>query len=185
MYIPTISLLEKHVRESNAIEGIFVGKNHYLFDDHLSAAGLVVTSAIESKSVAMPERVHWILMQHDRPSDAGKFRNVWVRVGPYKKPSPETVPILMNRWSESLTSDINQIGSLPLDKRGGLAWHYHNWFEAIHPFIDGNGRTGRLILNNIRLLCDLPWLIVLSSEKDEYYQRIPPWELKHRHLLHR
>lgn len=174
--------LEKYVTESNAIENIRVVKNHHLFVDHLKAAELVMRSAEEIKTVMKPGDIHRILMKNEL-SDAGDYRKVRVWVGPYPKAKPENIEKLMERWQESLSRDTwptHLITALPATN---LAWHYHHWFEAIHPFIDGNGRTGRLILNNIRLLFCLPWLIVPFSERARYYDNIRQWEKEHKNLL--
>lgn len=71
--------------------------------------------------------------------EAGRYRTIRVRVGPYTPPPPELVSGLMfellewwNRDSRSLTPVLSS-----------AIVHYQ--FEAIHPFADGNGRTGRAL----------------------------------------
>lgn len=176
------NLLERHVLESNAIENIFAGKNHHLFTDHMAAAGLVLKSGGEMGNLLTPEDIHKVLMWRELPK-AGEFRTVGVRVGPYRKPGPEQVGKLMEKWKASLKEELEKGPNLTLEQKEKLAWHCHHWFEAIHPFIDGNGRTGRLILNNIRLLLGIPWLIVIFLERESYYDSIRKWEIKHRVLL--
>lgn len=47
----------------------------------------------------------------------------------------------------------------------------HVWFEKIHPFIDGNGRTGRILMNIQRLKFGLPLLVIHEGkEQREYYK---------------
>ncbi|MGH9649718.1 MAG: Fic family protein, partial [Terriglobales bacterium] len=71
--------------------------------------------------------------------EAGRYRTIRVRVGPYTPPPPELVSGLMlellewwNRDSRALTPVLSS-----------AIVHYQ--FEAIHPFADGNGRTGRAL----------------------------------------
>lgn len=54
-----------------------------------------------------------------------------------------------------------------------FAWRIHHEFECVHPFVDGNGRAGRLLLNALRLDAGLPWLTVHpGDEQHEYYRAI-------------
>ncbi len=175
------NLLKEHVKESNAIENIFVRTNHHLFADHLEAAKFVLKAGSMSE-IATPENIHAVLMKREL-SEAGKFRQGFVRVGSELKPPPGQVNGLMSQWIKSLRQENFRDSSLTLKIKEKIAWHYHNWFEGIHPFIDGNGRTGRLILNNIRLLLGLPWLIVLFSKRWQYYDKIREWETRHKKLL--
>ncbi|MBT4376048.1 Fic family protein [archaeon] len=53
-----------------------------------------------------------------------------------------------------------------------LAYDFHLRYESIHPFRDGNGRTGRLILNKILIQNGYPPLIVYKENKDKYFNAI-------------
>ena len=46
----------------------------------------------------------------------------------------------------------------------------HIGFEKIHPFIDGNGRLGRILMNWQRIQCGLDILVIWEIEKQEYYK---------------
>ena len=175
------NLLKKHVKESNAIENIFVKEDHHLFIDHLQVAEIVFKSGSRSE-IATPKNIHEILMKREL-SEAGNFRKVFVQIGTHIKCHPNMINGLMNKWMKSLQQENFYDSSLTIKHKEKIAWHYHDWFEAIHPFVDGNGRTGRLILNNIRLLFGLPWLIVLCSKRFRYYENIRKWETKHKKLL--
>ena len=56
-------------------------------------------------------------------------------------------------------------GSRPLPET--LA-ELHNAFERVHPFIDGNGRTGRLLLNLVLVRVGYPPVIVLKNQREQY-----------------
>jgi len=57
-----------------------------------------------------------------------------------------------------------------------LAAVVHNQFENIHPFADGNGRVGRILLNNILLKNDLPPLNIDLKNQREYYDTLQAYE---------
>jgi Fic family protein len=58
----------------------------------------------------------------------------------------------------------------------GLAAVVHNQFEIVHPFQDGNGRVGRLLLNNILLKNNLPPLNIELKNRTQYYSALQTYE---------
>lgn len=71
--------------------------------------------------------------------DRGNFRHTPVRVGDYIPPVHTDIPGLIKNWEEYLNTRVESDALI----RIGVA-HYQ--FEAIHPFMDGNGRIGRLVI---------------------------------------
>jgi Fic family protein len=55
----------------------------------------------------------------------------------------------------------------------------HNQFENIHPFRDGNGRVGRILLNNILIKHDLPPINIGFKNRGEYYASLQAYEKNH------
>ena len=55
----------------------------------------------------------------------------------------------------------------------------HNQFENIHPFADGNGRVGRILLNNILLKKGLPPISIDLKNRAEYYTSLQAYQKKH------
>ena len=60
-----------------------------------------------------------------------------------------------------------------------LASVVHNQFENIHPFRDGNGRVGRLLLNNILLKHGLPPVNIDLKNRQEYYKDLQAYDKEH------
>ena len=71
--------------------------------------------------------------------EAGRYRTMRVRVGAYVPPPPEQVPGLMLEFLEWWNDDAPVLSTV----LSSAIVHYR--FEAIHPFADGNGRTGRAL----------------------------------------
>jgi Fic family protein len=92
--------------------------------------------------------LHRMLLSNIRDEIAGRFRriNEWVRVGSHLGCPPADID---DRIS-ALLVEYNSDPSLPITER--IA-RFHLEFETIHPFVDGNGRIGR-VLNNYLLIRD-------------------------------
>lgn len=102
------------------------------------------------------------LLKKDVTEDAGSFRNAQVRVG-------SIIPInakLVEAEIDNLIKWYNSNKRLhPLE----LAPVFHCNFERIHPFFDGNGRIGRLLLNFILMKKGFPMIIIQNKNKRRYY----------------
>lgn len=167
---PSAEELRRFVIESNAIEGIpFSHDLDSTFEDHLSTAQWVVEE-VQAGRLVHPVEIHRRLMRRLLPpADVGAYRRVMVRVGVTVPPPPDRVPKLFDgMWSEALR--IADSSTSPHD-----VWSIHHQFECIHPFVDGNGRTGRLLLNELMLYCGQPWTVISSSEREAYYAQILAW----------
>jgi Fic family protein len=71
--------------------------------------------------------------------DAGRYRTIRARVGQYVAPPPEDVSGLMFEWLTWWNKESAKLS--PVLTSAIL----HHRFESIHPFADGNGRTGRAL----------------------------------------
>ncbi|MEK6899402.1 MAG: Fic family protein [Nanoarchaeota archaeon] len=102
-------------------------------------------------------------LSQDLLSQIGKYRNVQVFVGRSIPPKPQDVPDKMAgllRWYS-----VNKKILHPLI----LASHFHTEFEKIHPFVDGNGRVGRLLMNFILHKSKLPMINIPKIKRFKYY----------------
>jgi len=96
---------------------------------------------------------------------AGKYRDYLVRVGPHLAPDWQEVEKLMKEFIDFiyLHKKINPVE---------LSARIHYKFEKIHPFGDGNGRIGRLIMNQILWHSGYPMLIIEYKKRKSYYKAL-------------
>lgn len=110
-------------------------------------------------------RWHREIFGETKPDIAGEYRNYFVRVGPYVAPSWKEIKLTMNQIIEF----INKSKLNPVE----LAARAHYKFESIHPFGDGNGRIGRLLMNYILWHAGYPMLIIEYKKRASYYKAFP------------
>jgi len=96
---------------------------------------------------------------------AGRFRKPgeYVRVGTHIAPAPEQVERMIENILTEYGSDLS---SYFLDKIA----KFHLDFETIHPFCDGNGRIGRVLICHQLARLGFPMIIVRDREKSTYYK---------------
>ncbi len=83
--------------------------------------------------------------------------------------SPEDVP-------EEMAELLAELEGVPDDKALTAAAYFHAKFENIHPFADGNGRTGRLLMNYLLLLHGHPPVIIHEEDRKGYYAALEAWD---------
>lgn len=156
----------KSIPNKSVIEHLEV-KNHqavlrYLFN-HLKDAKKINEELIL--------KLHGILMNGIR-DDAGSYRRHSVRIVGSNVPTANflKVPVLM----KDIIADINK------KQKDNIAHvsNIHARFEQIHPFSDGNGRIGRLILTAMLLMGNIAPLIIRQEEKRIYYTCLRRAQLK-------
>jgi Fic family protein len=107
---------------------------------------------------------HKDIFEETKPDIAGRFRNYLVRVGIYIAPDWRDLEKLMKQ----LIKFMNESKLNPVE----LAAKAHYVFERIHPFGDGNGRVGRLIMNYILWKSGYPMLIIEYKNRKAYYRAL-------------
>ncbi|KAL9978573.1 hypothetical protein ACROYT_G016106 [Oculina patagonica] len=177
----------KHIYHSNAIEGNTMtlsmtravvetrmavpGKsilehNEVLgLDEALKYINGTLLQKQEKLSVDDILEIHRRVLGHAHPLEAGRFRNTQVFVGDHVPPGPMEVEKHMNEFNEWLLSREPEI--LHPIEFAALA-HYKLVF--IHPFTDGNGRTGRLVMNSILMRAGFPPVIIRYQDRHDYYE---------------
>ncbi|AGK95975.1 Fic family protein [Clostridium pasteurianum] len=72
---------------------------------------------------------------------------------------------------ENLKSLIEEINDIQINENNALkvVSYFHCWFETIHPFADGNGRVGRMLLNYLLIGNNLPPIVLFENDREEYY----------------
>jgi Fic family protein len=133
----------------------------------------VALDMIQNKKLPLSSRVilaaHDALMRGEESATPGSYRKQSVRVGDLIPPPSQEIQKLMG----ALEDYINEPLGLPLLIKAGLV---HVQFETIHPFLDGNGRIGRLLIILMLLkggLLDMPILYpsyYFKKHRLEYYQ---------------
>ena len=108
--------------------------------------------------------LHKMLISNIRDDIAGRFRNEneWVRVGNYIAPNPiEVLDLLKEMLVQYQTKDTDNI----IRRIAKL----HLTFEHIHPFVDGNGRIGRVINNYALIRNNYVSINIKFINRKEYY----------------
>ena len=107
---------------------------------------------------------HQDIFGETKPDLSGKYRDYLVRVGSYIAPDWQEVQTLMNQLTDFINENVNKINPVEFAGRA------HFKFESIHPFGDGNGRIGRLIMNQILWHHGYPMLIIEYKKRSSYYK---------------
>ena len=152
-------------------EGITIAEKP--LKDHLEAIGhrdafeYVVSLAGEKKPLTERaiKEIHSLVLMNDR-ENRGVYRSVPVKImgAQHTPPQPYLVPVQM----EQLIADYEDMKNR-LHIVEAVA-EFHLRFEGIHPFIDGNGRTGRLILNLELIKAGLLPVNIKFTDRRKYYE---------------
>jgi Fic family protein len=126
-----------------------------------------------SDSLDLPKflLLHTMLLSNIDADIAGRFRNTgeYVRVGTHVAPPPENIEALLLAMLISFESSHTK----HVVKRIALL---HLEFERIHPFNDGNGRIGRVLINYLLYREGFPPVIVRNKGKEKYYAMLRQYD---------
>ena len=102
------------------------------------------------------------------------------RPGEYKKHDYVTGKDEIGASPEDAQAEVSELleelNGIPKEKALTAAAYFHAKFENIHPFADGNGRTGRLAMNYLLLLNGHPPVIIHEEDRAGYYAALEAWD---------
>lgn len=158
-----VKLSAKHIHESNLIEG---------YDDpEFDKQSMVAWRFLEQQThlthydVCKVQKIITLLQDDLLPNQRGYYRNVQVWVGNHQPPHALKIPELMEQW----LFDLSMILAHP-SPDNSTPKGMHKVFEYIHPFVDGNGRTGRMLMWWHELKLGKKPTLILNAEKQDYYR---------------
>lgn len=149
--------------------------------DHMEAVGhkeafdlvrdLVKDQVPLSESII--KQIHYLVLA-DKKDDRGVYRRVPVRImGAKHEPvQPYLIQLKMEQLLEAYRNSTEHI--IPRLAR------FHIEFEGIHPFIDGNGRTGRLLVNLELMKAGYPPIDIKFADRIAYYNAFDEYHVKHK-----
>ncbi len=149
-------MMTEHIRQSNLIESID--------DPEEDARSLIAWKYIENqRKIGIPNilTLHGVVTKNQLPpEESGYLRTIMVTVGGQIPPTPFLAHQMLYNWC----MDMHEYGHR-LDPKV-----MHVRFERIHPFVDGNGRVGRMLMWWHEKQLGLEPTLILEANKNEYYK---------------
>ncbi|NRD45103.1 Fic family protein [Corallococcus exiguus] len=174
-----------HTYNSNAIEGnrLTLPETRAVVEDGITIAGkslkdhfeavnlahaLDFVEGLASKETVLGERdareMHGIVLRGIDPENAGVYRRINVRIGGTVHVPPQAVQV-----PEEMQAFGEWLAGAKAEHPVVVSAIAHTWFETIHPFVDGNGRTGRLLANLLLMREHYPAIVLLVEDRARYY----------------
>jgi len=187
----------KNIYHSNAIEGniLDVGETRLVVEKGLTITGKPLKDQAEAKNLSEAldmleelaknitkpiaemdiRQIHQLILKDIDNMNAGRYRTVQVKISgsKYRPTAPESIPAEMEEYAQWLSSVTESDHEVDLKHHPILvATVAHTWLVTIHPFIDGNGRVARLILNLILMRAGFPIAIITKDDRLRYYDAL-------------
>lgn len=153
-------LLEMEVSRDVSLREVYEAKNLARVIQYIRHTSQTLT--LDQETILL---LHQMLIGGINDDIAGRFRKKgeYVRVGTHIAPAPEQIN---QRLDEILTVYSSDLDTFLIDKVA----RFHLGFETVHPFNDGNGRIGRILINAQLQKLGFPVIIIRDKEKKEYYE---------------
>lgn len=185
----------KNIYHSNAIEGniLDIGETRQVVEQGLTLTGKPLKDQAEARNLdhaldfledlasssnqSITEgdirQIHSFVLQEIH-EEAGSYRTrpVAISGSKYKTPGPESIAPEMQalgQWLSTVSEVKAQHGVFEAILYAAAA---HAWLVYIHPFIDGNGRTARLLMNLILMRYGYPIAIITKEDRLRYYDAL-------------
>lgn len=178
-------LITRSTYHSNAIEGntltyaetyaILYNDNRFKIEgkepreiyetiNHKRALELLFNNLQNSKELdeRLIKKLNEIINRDIKDTEGYRTVQVFIQGSEHIPPEPEKIPNLMLYHIYNYNHDEQDIFS--------KIAKYHIEFEKIHPFEDGNGRTGRLLINYELLKNDLPPVVIAKEDRVKYFE---------------
>ena len=166
----TLTLKETKV----ALEGITIGgktlREHFEAINHKDA--ILFMEDLAQKEERLSEysikQIHSLILKNIDDENKGKYRttNVIISGAEHKPPQSFEVQSQMQEFIKKYNENITKLH--PIE----LASFIHIEFVKIHPFIDGNGRTSRLLMNLELIKAGFPPVVIELEDRLEYYKAL-------------
>ena len=167
----TLSLRETQlvIQEGITVRGKSL-REHLEARNHPDAIDYVEKLARKKTVIGQDDvlRVHELLLRGIDDQNAGKYRSGQVRVAgaTFMPPSAEKIPSMISELLQTLSENPDELR--PIE----LAASFHHRFVYIHPFLDGNGRTARLLMNVVLLRTGYPFTVLLKVDRPKYLRAL-------------
>lgn len=165
----TLGVTDKAVKVDDIVETV----------NHFRCIDLIIEGAHTKLTESFIKQLHFILKSGTTDSQKS-----WFRVGDYKMLENEvggnetTKPVEVAGAIKSLLKEYNSKTKITFDD----ILDFHVRFESIHPFQDGNGRVGRLIMFKECLKHNIVPFIITEELKMYYYRGIKNWKTERVYL---
>lgn len=156
-------------------EGITIGnksvREHFEAINHVKAINYV-ESLVKDKKKKISERdilqLHNLIMMNIDVREKGQYRtsNVYIAQAEFIPVDSIQVYGLMLDFYDYVNKNPDKLNTVE------LAAMAHYKLVHIHPFVDGNGRIARLLMNLLLMRAGFPIVVILSSDRKQYYARL-------------
>lgn len=167
----TLSLRETQlvIQEGITVRGKSL-REHLEARNHPDAIDYVEKLARKKTAIGQDDvlRVHELLLRGIDDENAGKYRSGQVRVAgaTFMPPSAERIPSMISELLQTLGQNPDELRPIELSA------FFHHRFVYVHPFLDGNGRAARLLMNIVLLRTGYPFTVLLKVDRPKYLRAL-------------